>query len=347
MRQLALSPPSFSYSQHDGDGVAEGSDIIPPPPPEEEEIPPPPPEEEQACVPPPPQRLQGKVVSFNAKKGFGFLRPEAWDDDNDGDLFVHKKSVMVEGSGAATFSLTEGEAVSFIVSGQEGKPCAVDVRTPSGGAFVLESKQKLDLRWHAESWRGLKDEQQDRYTCGEDLGDLGTYFGVFDGHGGIFTSEWLAKNLHRSIVSWRDTMPRSWHPNEAGARDLLTKVFQLSDKELIKLPGHAKTRCPRRRLPRTPPSPKRGHFAAVLALSRLASRLLTPGECMLRDGSTALIAMISGETPPGEGVLGDVKLLVANCGDCRGVLCRGGYGVAMSVDHKPNRYVASKQTVPS
>jgi hypothetical protein len=27
----------------------------------------------------------------------------------------------------------------------------------------MESKDKLDLRWHGESWRGLKDEQQDRY----------------------------------------------------------------------------------------------------------------------------------------------------------------------------------------
>jgi len=53
--------------------------------------------------------------------------------------------------------------VSFFVAEQEdGKLYAVDVRTPSGEPFVLDTKKALDVRWHAESWRGLKDEQQDR-----------------------------------------------------------------------------------------------------------------------------------------------------------------------------------------
>eukprot|EP00195_Chlamydomonas_chlamydogama_P006956 CAMPEP_0202890740 /NCGR_PEP_ID=MMETSP1392-20130828/1052_1 /ASSEMBLY_ACC=CAM_ASM_000868 /TAXON_ID=225041 /ORGANISM="Chlamydomonas chlamydogama, Strain SAG 11-48b" /LENGTH=238 /DNA_ID=CAMNT_0049574365 /DNA_START=401 /DNA_END=1117 /DNA_ORIENTATION=- len=43
------------------------------------------------------------------------------------------------------------------------------------------------------------------------------------------------------------------------------------------------------------------------------------------DGCTAVTAVVLGH-----------RLLVANVGDSRAVLCRGGKAVAMSVDHKPN-----------
>ncbi|XVF10039.1 hypothetical protein REPUB_Repub07fG0149400 [Reevesia pubescens] len=43
-------------------------------------------------------------------------------------------------------------------------------------------------------------------------------------------------------------------------------------------------------------------------------------------GSTAVVA-----------VVGDGKLVVANCGDSRAVLSRGGVAVALSLDHKPDR----------
>ncbi|XVF12641.1 hypothetical protein REPUB_Repub08aG0136500 [Reevesia pubescens] len=50
----------------------------------------------------------------------------------------------------------------------------------------------------------------------------------------------------------------------------------------------------------------------------------TLGEEMV--GSTAVVAMV-----------GDGKLVVANCGDSRAVLSRGGVAVALSFDHKPDR----------
>ncbi|MEW5311417.1 MAG: hypothetical protein WDW38_003133 [Sanguina aurantia] len=43
------------------------------------------------------------------------------------------------------------------------------------------------------------------------------------------------------------------------------------------------------------------------------------------DGCTAVTALLVGQ-----------RLLVANVGDSRAVLCRAGKGVALSVDHKPN-----------
>ena len=48
------------------------------------------------------------------------------------------------------------------------------------------------------------------------------------------------------------------------------------------------------------------------------------------SGSTAVAAVIHGTAPD------DVRIVVANTGDSRAVLCRGGRAVAMTEDHKPN-----------
>uniref|UniRef100_A0A2P2MHS4 PPM-type phosphatase domain-containing protein n=1 Tax=Rhizophora mucronata TaxID=61149 RepID=A0A2P2MHS4_RHIMU len=43
-------------------------------------------------------------------------------------------------------------------------------------------------------------------------------------------------------------------------------------------------------------------------------------------GTTAVVALLTPE-----------HIVVANCGDSRAVLCRGGKAVPLSVDHKPDR----------
>merc|ERR1740138_1317176 len=57
-------------------------------------------------------------------------------------------------------------------------------------------------------------------------------------------------------------------------------------------------------------------------------------------GSTAVVALVECEGPPAQ--LGYPKrIVVANCGDSRAVLCRGGEAVALSEDQKPD--VASER----
>ena len=57
--------------------------------------------------------MQGKVIWFNAPKGFGFLS----NDDGSKDIFVHFSAIICEGYK----TLKEGQAVEFeVVQGSKG-----------------------------------------------------------------------------------------------------------------------------------------------------------------------------------------------------------------------------------
>jgi len=65
------------------------------------------------------QRLTGKVVWFNSKKGFGFVSR----DDGGGDLFCHYSNVQMEGFK----ELVSGQIVSFEIGKNNRGPQAVCV----------------------------------------------------------------------------------------------------------------------------------------------------------------------------------------------------------------------------
>jgi CspA family cold shock protein len=58
----------------------------------------------------------GTVKFFDAKRGFGFIRPE----QGDKDVFVHKSAV--EGAGMTT--LTEGQRIQYELVTERGKQAA-------------------------------------------------------------------------------------------------------------------------------------------------------------------------------------------------------------------------------
>lgn len=65
------------------------------------------------------KRLTGKVVWFNARKGFGFVSR----DDGGGDVFVHYSNVNMEGFK----ELISGQLVSFAIGKNNRGPQAVEV----------------------------------------------------------------------------------------------------------------------------------------------------------------------------------------------------------------------------
>jgi CspA family cold shock protein len=72
---------------------------------------------------------EGRVVSFNPEKGYGFIAP----DDGGPQLFVHHSSIAAGGRQA----LPEGQRVSFAVERGAAGPSAVRV-TPLSGAREAE-----------------------------------------------------------------------------------------------------------------------------------------------------------------------------------------------------------------
>lgn len=63
--------------------------------------------------------FSGKVKWFNAQKGYGFITP----DDGGKDVFVHMHDVRE----AKLNRLDEGQAVSYEVKEQNGRPCATNL----------------------------------------------------------------------------------------------------------------------------------------------------------------------------------------------------------------------------
>ncbi|EEY65747.1 uncharacterized protein PITG_03271 [Phytophthora infestans T30-4] len=71
-----------------------------------------------------------------------------------------------------------------------------------------------------------------------------------------------------------------------------------------------------------------GHFLKSFkeAFDRVDSQILQKNSS--QDGSTALLVWFLADT---------IRLYTVNVGDCRAVMCRGGRGVALTSDHKPDR----------
>jgi CspA family cold shock protein len=62
----------------------------------------------------------GTVKFFNTQKGYGFIKP----DDGGKDVFVHITAVQ----GAGMQGLNEGQALSYDVQVERGKPAAGNLR---------------------------------------------------------------------------------------------------------------------------------------------------------------------------------------------------------------------------
>ena len=62
----------------------------------------------------------GTVKFFDARKGFGFIRPESGDKD----VFVHISAVTKAG----LETLTEGQRVAFDIVTERGRPAAGNLK---------------------------------------------------------------------------------------------------------------------------------------------------------------------------------------------------------------------------
>lgn len=109
-------------------------------------------------------------------------------------------------------------------------------------------------------------------------GQMVAFFGVYDGHGGSRTAEYLKNNLFNNLSSHPDFIKDT--------KSAIVQVFRKTDSDYIDQEGGQKD-----------------------------------------AGSTASTAVMVGD-----------RLVVANVGDSRVVACRAGTAIALSNDHKPDRF---------
>ncbi|XP_006654816.2 protein phosphatase 2C 51-like [Oryza brachyantha] len=128
-------------------------------------------------------------------------------------------------------------------------------------------------------------------------GDEEDFFAVYDGHGGSRVAEACRKRMH--VVLAEEVSLRRLHGDAPG--DVRWKEAMVAS--FARVDGE------------------------VVGSAATASRVDDTEPSVFRTvGSTAVVA-----------VVGHRRIVVANCGDSRAVLSRGGVALPLSTDHKPDR----------
>ncbi|KAL7152255.1 hypothetical protein ABFS83_04G085100 [Erythranthe nasuta] len=139
------------------------------------------------------------------------------------------------------------------------------------------------------------------------------YFGVYDGHGCSHVATKCKERLHQMVKE--EVRVVDDDKDDVVSRDVewwkcvMGRSFTRMDKEVVAI-------CNR--------NDDGGGVAADDRVATCRCELQTPEREAV--GSTAVVAVV---TPD--------KIVVANCGDSRAVLCRNGKAVPLSIDHKPDR----------
>eukprot|EP00929_Paragymnodinium_shiwhaense_P017773 TRINITY_DN1274_c0_g1_i2.p1 TRINITY_DN1274_c0_g1~~TRINITY_DN1274_c0_g1_i2.p1 ORF type:complete len:657 (+),score=175.53 TRINITY_DN1274_c0_g1_i2:192-2162(+) len=281
---------------------------------------------------PPPEVLKeeveevvtGKVQKWDSEKGFGFVvaAPKEKDPkDKDKEeavkpLFVHRKNIM--GSTPTNpINLREGAKVQFKIGEQDKKPCALEV-------VMLGTDGKV-LAIHAGA-QNLEEKKKSYYVTATALGVR------------VHAESWpgLKKTLQDRYVSDE-------------AMEELGVYFGVFDGHGgTQVADHAqkslhKAILQQMRLKQVQPASRdeKIRLAVKEAFLLTDKEILQGSERKKADqvGSTAVCALIHGNPKLGTAL----RLVVANLGDSRAVLCRGGQAIAVSEDHKPNRHDEKKR----
>ncbi|CAM8958524.1 unnamed protein product [Rhodiola kirilowii] len=131
----------------------------------------------------------------------------------------------------------------------------------------------------------------------ETRNDLMHYFGVFDGHGCSHVAMRCRDRMHAVLKEELANQEDTTSPIDW--KSVMQRSFSRMDQEVIELNKNVERNDCR-------------------------CELQAPDRDAV--GSTAVVAVVTRD-----------EIIVANCGDSRAVLCRGGKATALSSDHKPDR----------
>ncbi|KAM7259688.1 hypothetical protein ACFE04_015429 [Oxalis oulophora] len=141
-------------------------------------------------------------------------------------------------------------------------------------------------------------------------GDDSHYFAVYDGHGCSHVATRCRERLHELV---KDELNNYNNGNSEYWKNAMERSFTRMDNE-VKITNDNNTTT----------TNNHNNDNHVLVGTNCRCELQTP-ECDT-VGSTAVVSVVTND-----------KIIVANCGDSRAVLCRNGKAIPLSSDHKPDR----------
>ncbi|XP_010247126.1 PREDICTED: probable protein phosphatase 2C 59 isoform X1 [Nelumbo nucifera] len=186
----------------------------------------------------------------------------------------------------------------------------VDDSPVSGGGLSQNGK----FSYGYASSPGKRSSMEDFYETRIDGvdGEIVGLFGVFDGHGGARAAEYVKQNLFSNLIRH----PKFISDTKSAIGACPCTDFNIKASSLFYVILQLLFWV----------CPNYTCFAAD-AYSHTDSEFLKSENTQNRDaGSTASTAILVGD-----------RLLVANVGDSRAVICRGGNAIAVSRDHKPDQ----------
>jgi len=262
-------------------------------------------------------RHEGRVQKWDSDKGFGFIVAINREGEEIGKgVFVHRKNVV--GSTATNpINLKEGGKVAYKPGEQDNRPCALEV-------MMLGADGK-PLPIHAGA-QTLEEKKKSYYVTAESLGLR------------VHAESWpgLKKTLQDRFVS-DEAM------EELGVYFAVldghggTQVADHAAKQLHKnIMNHF-----RQKQVQPASRDEKIKLAIKEAFTQTDKEILNMAERKKFElvGSTVVTALLHGNPKLGTAL----RLVIANLGDSRAVLCRGGQAVAVSEDHKPTRIDEKKR----
>lgn len=264
------------------------------------------------------EKVEGKVREWNNEKGFGFIVPLLVKEDEEKakSIFVHLWNV-VGSTHSNPINLREGARVLYKLGEQDGKQRALDV--------VMLGKDGKPLAVHAGA-QTLEEKRKSYYVTSQSIGVR------------VHTESWPGKQMEL-----RDRFTADEPMDELGVYFGVfdghggASVSEIAAKQLHKnILAHFRSKQvqPASRDEKLKLAVREAFIQTDKEILGLAERKKFEGQ-----GSTALVTLLHGNPKLGTAL----RLLVANVGDSRAVLCRAGQAVAVSEDHKPDRLDEKKR----
>lgn len=137
------------------------------------------------------------------------------------------------------------------------------------------------------------------------------FFGVYDGHGGAQASNFCKDRLHQALVEELEAVISGERSSIDGSNSNWKRLWE-----------RALVSCFKKVDAEVGQEPNRRDDSGEGNDMECCSEPIAPETV----GTTAVIAIV-----------GSCQVIIANCGDSRAVLCRGGKAIPLSDDHKPQR----------